>query len=390
MQKIKNMIKKEKELSNKIDKFFSKLFERFKQKFPNVIKILIGFKNVFIVICFIILLFSIINQINSYIKMGNIENDIKSLVQLKVDKENLKGNVVIANNFDLESDTLPFANFTTIDSEGGNCMGYNIFEMYYYNKFIQKNSSNEFLSNYNGNLADLPISEHDKEFLYSFRSNNESVFDYNMFLKSEDKANYKKLVLDSYNKIGFYVEILYNKFLNKDLDIYRKDINNFKFENEGFGNIIKDISKLQNEKSATYLSKGYYSTSALLGVSTNKYDLTDINFLINNVDRGMLSVIGIYNMTNRHALLVYGYEKLDENNIRFYIKDSNFPIIKGDNLSEEDKLINEDIKKFYNLFTRDLTEDNWSYVYMPTIMGKVLDYGFNSFIPNTKLGYYLN
>lgn len=271
------------------------------------------------------------------------------------------------DGFDPLVHTFRFKNFGSENSKGGNCEGISVYE----------------LMNFNGKKEDLSkykLSESDIEKLYEDKSQ------YAVF--KDDNSNGEKVEI---NYEGVIKKAFgFSKIDNNESDIYYTE--ETKLDNKDTDNIIKELVSIQSNKiegiiHSRFVSGCYYPPKASLlegyvdeGYMENKRSINPI-LIKEKIDNNELAIIGVAsNIGGGHALLVYGYEVIDENNIKFYVCDSNYPIKPG---YEKEYMENISI-----LFTKDVDGENWGYIYSPTIESNEVITFFNSFIPGTNLYVY--
>lgn len=292
---------------------------------------------------------------------------------------NTSGEKKAVEGFNLEKDTLPFKNFRTLKSLGGNCEGYSMYELLRFEGKLEEFLGDEMNSKNNiENLYDIELSKKDIENIYLVCKNDKAL-QYVDYIELEEEINYEEILKKAYG------------LKSSEDKKAEEDFNNRDFENEELKNILKDISFLHSNKGYTRYISEYYNPndpSLELEDSGNKYAGGDINFIKERIDNNKLIEIGISNNASGHALLGYAYEKIDLNNYKVYVKDSNLPLIKKDTLTTEDIKINDEIKNLYVYFTKDILKDEWSYIYQPIINGVELYGYYNSFVPGTKLSIY--
>ncbi|MDY3372113.1 MAG: hypothetical protein SOX50_02415 [Terrisporobacter othiniensis] len=296
--------------------------------------------------------------ISTYEKSINVSRDKYS--QSGKEKKYVDG-------FDPLVHTFRFKNFGSENSKGGNCEGISVYE----------------LMNFNGKKEDLSkykLSESDIEKLYEDKSQ------YAVF--KDDNSNGEKVEI---NYEGVIKKAFgFSKIDNNESDIYYTE--ETKLDNKDTDNIIKELVRIQSNKiegiiHSRFVSGYYYPPEASLldeyvdeGYMENKRSINPI-VIKDKIDNNELAIIGVTNNAmGGHALLVYGYEVIDENNIKFYVCDSNYPIKPG---YEKEYMENISI-----LFTKDVDGENWGYIYSPTIESNEVITFFNSFIPGTNLYVY--
>lgn len=303
-----------------------------------------------------------------------VANEIKSLEKINKDMYEKKGEKKTVLNFNFYEDTLPFANFGTVVSPGGNCEGYNIYEMLYFNNELDDFLGSNKKTTYDGELGEYEFNKDDMKLVYK-----EGMYYYNYEdTKTKSEKDYKKIVKDSYSyNLTDKTEKMKEDFISKD------------FEDIETKNILEDISYIQNNKGyIAYKTLPYNSLNPgdKLDGKEEKYDSADTGIITDSIDGNKLIQIGIINNISGHSLLAYSYETIDDNNIKVYVKDSNIPIIHKDILTDDDIRINKEIESnCYILFTKDILNDDWSYIYQPSINGKELYSNYNSFVPGTTL-----
>lgn len=303
-----------------------------------------------------------------------IISEVRSLEEVYNNNSKVKGRKKVIENFDLSSDSLPFANFKSKTSPGGNCEGYNIYEMLYFNNQLESFLGKDKKTTYVGNLGELELLEEDVNLVYT-----EGAYYYKYDVEETEKTpkDYKKIIKKAYG-LG-----------NNEKYKIEQDFTDKEFKNKEFKNILEDIIYLQDNKGyISYRTLPYNSTSPGDKIKGNedKYDKADVSLIKETIDNNKLIEVAIMNGIGGHSFLAYGYEYIDDNNIKIYVKDSNLPLIHKATLTEDDKRINKEIEEnCYILFTKDILKDDWSYIYQPIINGKELYGYFNSFVPGTNL-----
>lgn len=315
---------------------------------------------------------------------NDIVNEVYSMVEVNREYISDTGEGHFVANFNLESDTLPFKNFSTKGSPAGNCEGYNMYEILHFEGNLKEFLGENMKSKNEYNFSELTFSENDIENIYGVEKKEDQKEKLNYFNNFDGTVNlninYSSIVEQAY---GMY------KSKNKKIEY---DFSDKEFDNKELKNILMDISYLQNNKGySIYTSYSYYNTNPLdkfKGV-VKPYSSGDISYIKQSIDNDKLIEIAIENNISGHSLLAYGYEKINEDNYKVYVKDSNFPLIKKDILTEKDIEVNNDIKNnFYILFTKEILKDEWSYIYQPSINGVEVYGYYNSFVPGTKLSLY--
>lgn len=327
---------------------------------------------VMMLVFFVIGLFnpiSLIQDVRTYLKYDDqIISTYEKSINVSREKYSQSGKEKkYVDGFDPLVHTFRFKNFGSENSKGGNCEGISVYE----------------LMNFNGKKEDLSkykLSESDIEKLYEDKSQ------YAVF--KDDNSNGEKIEI---NYEGVIKKAFgFSKIKNKESDIYYTE--ETKLDNKDTENIIKELVRIQGNKiegivHSRFVSGFYYPPKASLldgyvdeGYMENKRSINPI-MIKDKIDNNELAIIGVNNNAGGgHALLVYGYEVIDENNIKFYVCDSNYPIKPG---YEKEYMENISV-----LFTKDVDGENWGYIYSPTIESNEVITFFNSFIPGTNLYVY--
>lgn len=309
----------------------------------------------------------------------DIVNEVCLLAETNKQYISKDGEKYFVEKFDLKNNTLPFKNFASENSPGGNCEGYNIYELLHFEGRLEEFLGNNLKSRNEYDISSIIPSEKDSYNIYSNGSKYDATRElkhFNDYVGTINNIDYNKIVELSFkdNNVSLKVE---------------SDFKDKKFENEKLKNILYDITFLHDNKiSCRYATYPYYSSDPveIINKKNTNYLNGDINYIKQTLENNKLIVLGINNKIAGHALLAYGYEKIDENNYKIYVKDSNIPLIKKEILSDIDIKVNNDIENnCYILFTKDILEDRWSYIYQPNINGVELYGYYNSFVPGTKL-----
>lgn len=306
--------------------------------------------------------------------LANKNEEIKKLMSAipKTIDINFRGHIV--RNFEIEKDTLPFKNFGTTSSKGGNCFGFSTFEL-----LVFENSINKYLNKdicLNKKLGEYHLSNYDVKTLYFGKyAENE----YNK-INSPNEPDYEQ-------EVKLALKLKDNEEENSNHEPY--NINQGLDENE-ISKIVEAISYLQQQQDDKLIKLGflsikaepYYNNSVLSLNNKNTCNKINPNEITNVIDKDKLVVISLScnSALDGHAVLAYGYQVIDDNNIIVYISDSNFPIIQDSSISF-DKYKNDS----YMLFTREIDNNCWSYIYEPSYGGYKPYSNFNSFIPGNYL-----
>lgn len=375
MKEIINQVRKD---INGCIKYPKKIINYCIVKAKKLFKILIP---ILVIIIIITGISSILGRIRMKNKTWHIVNNIYSLIHYSDLKKSEHGEFVQVNNFDLYDDTLPFSNFSSLKSPWGNCEGYSVFEYLNFHKDIRDEQNFSLLYDGVGNLGDIKISEADLNILDNKVVDLKFIEDYKY-----TASDYNYLVQDK-SKMGNFKKIIDFYFGEVVENTYSIEAANLDFENDDYEKIIKDINYLQNNTYVTQLIEFGFYTDEFYGIPYEN-EGSNISILMDNVDNDKLSVVS-FNNNGGHALLVYAYEVLDENNIKIYVKDSNLPLSTNDNLTDEQSKLNKEIEEnCYILYTFDFTGDCWSFIYNPNIFGTSLYGEYNSLVPGIEFLYY--
>lgn len=292
----------------------------------------------------------------SYYKYKNeITKNYEEIVKVNEEKKNRNGvEKKTVEAFDILTDTFRFKNFVTQKSTKGNCEGYTMYEIQHFN-----NHTTENLSSYR-------LSADDIKKLYW---DGTAVAD----LSDIEQIDYKKTVKEA---LG-----MCNNEKQENIEVRYND--NTELNDKKIDEIIKEISELQSNNYndpvySQYSSQMFYSSNPIELSNSEKSNNKSANpeIIKNFIDNDKLVMVGIGNeKLGGHALLAYGYEVIDKNNVKIYVADSNLPIKEG---KEE-----EYIDSMYILFTKEIVDGTWSFIYRPTIEGKIIYRYYNSFVPGT-------
>lgn len=315
-----------------------------------------------------------------------VKKNVNILEEKLEDSRYKSGYKKIVKDFDFQQDTFSFKNFSTFESHG-NCFGIVTFEMLYNNKTMDRIDDKKVYCNYKGDLGDLSFDKNDMEKLFP---DSDGDYEYNHDRENiiRDDDYYNRLIKSAFHGVwDSYDEDEYIKTPTEDLS------------SDNMNDIINSISYLQNNYQSKllfrYCSDEYYPTIPTSISTDYKKDDTIFNIeaILDSLDSDKLVTVCVVNNIAGHAMLAYGYEIIDDNNIKVYISDPNFTLYSGD-INDREKNINDDIiNNSYILFTKDILKDNWSYIYRPSIEGidPYDDSGysfFNSFLPGTIMEIY--
>jgi len=265
-------------------------------------------------------------------------------------------NVKILKDFSLEEDTLTFSNFSSIYSLGGNCAGITIAEMIAY--------SGKFPSN-------MPKIRSKELFLPDRELGKYTITE-------ENKINLNKL-----KRINLKEEVIFQKILGKEQEL-TVDFNEY-LNDKKLANLLNLISFYQ-------VKQGSYEKE--FTIEKGKFDVKEqiIKRLDNNIPVG----IGLDSSINQgHAVLAYGYEKINDSTFKVYVTDSNRPIVLLPK-DEKQKRQNKEIRNIHILFIKK--DNKWQYIFNPNVkndvsyenQGYYYNGIFNSFIPGSEISIYTN
>lgn len=284
-------------------------------------------------------------------------------------------------DFNFEKYTFPFKNFSSLNSDGV-CIGISLFEKL----------------NYTNTLKD-----------YNFKINGKIIKLNNKL----DLSNYYLNSKDILNIYGYSYGLPYAKFredikINNrdastllDMSTKKKTLDNFKNKNlsKELTEILCTINYLKVNSdlipSKTISPYSYKSRTDIPGeilvelhskiIYKNTkpvYRSLEIKNITTVIDHNIPVVISILNDLSGHSLFGYKYEYIDKNTMKLYVSDSNFPIVKDEEISYKDEIK----RNCYVLFKRDSEKSRWNFIYNPCIEGNYVYKGvYNSFIPGTYL-----
>lgn len=310
-----------------------------------------------------------------------IVDQMEKLEGKSVQMEYTNGKTKYVDNFDISKDTLPFKNFSTSKSIWGNCEGFSAFELLEFEGKLQNKI------NIDKNLSEYHIESNDIQTVYG----EDEKYEYQEAINEGIKKNKSEdISIDNSEKtFQNLIKQAVGKSKVEKTKNRKQYFNETKLENSEVEKILMNISEIHESKDYCILETRPYYPSEIDNIKdiqeNKKYKTLDPNVITQKIDNNKLVEIGITNTRiSGHAILVYGYEIVDKNNIKFYVCDSNLPI--NDNQSTD--INNEIKKKAYVLFTKDILGDDWSFIYEPNINGKKPYFKYNSFLPGTKFAIY--
>lgn len=315
-----------------------------------------------------------------------VKKNVEALDKKLQESRSKEGNKKIVSGFDLKQDTFKFKNFATYESYG-NCFGIVAFEMLYNNGNMGIIEDNKVYCDYKGTLSDVAFNENDMKKLFP---DSDGDYEYNTDRKyvKHNEEYYNRLIKSAFH----------GTFESYDEDEYLKTPTE-ELSSDNLNKIINSISYIQNNYQNKllfrYCSDEYYTTcpSTISSDYTKENNIFNIRSIIDSIDEDKLVTVCMVNNIAGHAMLAYGYEIIDDNNIRVYVSDPNFTLYSGEVSDAEQKINNDIINSTYILFTKDILKNNWSYIYRPSIEGidPYDDNGynfFNSFLPGTIIEVY--
>lgn len=351
-----------------------------KKEYNLIKKILIWILGIVMIFLATIAITSKIKQRAKFDKNSSIVVDQREKLEGKsLQLEYTNGKRKYVNNFDISKDTLPFKNFSTSKSTEGNCEGFSAFELLAFEgKLDKKVNLNRNLSEYHIKPDDIQI-VYGKDAKYEYQ---EAVNEDNMKKNSNESINNDKKV---------FRDLIEQVTGKKDVEksIKRKQyFDEAKLENSEAEKVLKYISEIHESKDRCALETIPYYSDEIGSIDdiqkSKKYKTLDPHVITEKIDNNKLVEVGITSKVGGHALLIYGYEIVDKNNIKFYVCDSNLPINQKQSIDKN----NEIKRETYILFTKDILNDEWSFIYEPHINGKNLYVKYNSFLPSARFVIY--
>jgi hypothetical protein len=318
---------------------------------------------------------SISNEINRKEDIANMDyltnlNNSSAVSNSELPHNELK-------SFSLDKDIFTFKNIETFHNGRGVCSA-----IAYFEKLNYMNRLDELDININGeklklnghyDLSNVTLNEDEVKKLYKGRTSS----DVSIVIPNKDTKTYSSESLyDLYT--GNYQENFKNKTNNDELRKILSSINYLQTNNTTF---LKETIEPYR-----YSSKSIANNTVFYNIG-NKYvhKELDIKDITEKIDNDEPVGIGITNKYNGHAVLGYKYEYINENTLKVYVTDSNYPLLKA-MVHKESNIINEDIRSLYVLFNREDVNQRWHYIYDPTINSvKVYNGQYNSYIPDVVL-----
>ena len=156
--------------------------------------------------------------------------------------------------------------------------------------------------------------------------------------------------------------------------------------------IEKDKLRISNVGS--YNSSGGMCLRFSMFEKFNYMDTLEPSLITEKIDADEPVVIGINNIRDGHALMVYAYDYVAEDVLKIYVSDSNYTIL-DEQLKDEERLknikqFNQDVKEnIYILCVKDKETERWEFIYNPKINHNyTYEGGYNSYIPDTSIVIY--
>jgi len=294
--------------------------------------------------------------------------------------------------FDIRKNTFSFKNFASDMSRGGNCLGISLLEQKLFNGNLNLKEDGEYdLSFISKDLGIYRLSQEEINKIYKFQST------------ATDKP---AALLTGIKKDNMTIEEIYSQ-KNSEAE-YENVVSINEIESKEIREILKAISYFQEEdrqlsekdylylpqingskESAKILKERYLSTKNIItrnnfyGPKINK----DINpeEILHRIKNDKLVVLGVSKSFQGHAVLGYRYEKINDDTIKIYVVDNNFPLFENEAKYEE--INNEIVNNMYILFKN--TNDGWVFKYNPVINNKYIYSGiYTSYSPDAEFSIF--
>lgn len=311
---------------------------------------------------------------------------IEHIMQLNDDYYGVVGGTEAAKGrlatYNIEKDKLRIYNIGSYNSEDGMCLGFSMYEKFNYM---------DALSILNENMPEeIQLSEASRQ---------------DLGLIQLDEMDEKRLYGGSQLKAGSRFNLDSKTLYDIYTGVYKEEREDFsaKIENKQTReilNVINYIQEVANEDIKQYPQ---------IIVAPREYtDLRDVRYfkhskakeqlkpewITERIDADEPVVIGISNTKEGHALLVYAYDYIEEDILKFYVSDSNLELINEKSEDQEKlkniKQYNQDVREnVYVLCVKDTETQRWEYIYNPKINNNYIYKGrYNSYIPGTYMSIY--
>lgn len=339
------------------------------------------------------------------------DNNIKivkiliEMYQESKDTNNIKSeNTKIIKDYDMNKHKFTFPNFGSYNQSNGMCSGFTVFEKLNYMKEL-KNIKPHYESLDGGKVEFSEIDENID--LGTIQIPYEEYSNITLCTSINKNKEDTELYIDG--------EMLYEKNMG--------NIQNFKnkVSNDKTANILNIVNYLQmkfnenrNENTLSLIKPNEYIDKENKDEineyleSSREFEIKDITDTIDNDKPVIIGISGV--KSSGHAVLAYGYTKINEDKYKIYVSDSNLPIIKDEmylnksTIEEWNNFVQNDV---YILLKRgkvekkvvekeevekevvEKEEEKWNFVYIPNLNRKL--YGeYNSYIPGHYMEVYKN
>lgn len=278
--------------------------------------------------------------------------------------------------FDLYRDTFHFSNYGNSTSKNGNCHGIAFTEKAYFENNM------EFINRFNLDFTrkpgqQIPTSEEMKNI-------------YN--IKNPDQMYLNLLEPFPVSRIWFWFEYYY--IANKE-----------RIESKDY---MKDSNVVQSDPS----TKKTFSAFATAQVELNSPKIKDyykgwivisdrdsVNKVIDKLNDDTVLVVTVTNKKYGHAILAYGYKKVDNDTYLIYVADNNVPLLDENRQYIKDngkampqkKVIKTNNQIRGNMYVLIELKDNAAFFKYNPVVNKNYGYsgnGYNSYIPDSNLIFY--
>lgn len=282
----------------------------------------------------------------------------------------------IVKGFDLYRDTFHFSNYGNITSKNGNCHGLAFTEKAYFENNL------EFLNRFNLDIEKKPGLQ--------IPSPEEIKNIYN--IKNPDQIYLNFMEPGPISREWFWIEYFNISYIDK-------------VENK---NYMKDSNVVQNDSS----TKKTFDAVAIAQVELNSSKIEDyykgriiinnrdsVNNVIDKLNENTLLVATVTNKKYGHAVLVYGYKKIDNDTFLIYVADNNIPLLdekrqyikdNGKVLSQK-KVISTKKQIEHNMYLLVKLQGDVAYFKYNPVVNKCYIYsgnGYNSYIPEASLRFF--
>ncbi len=329
------------------------------------------------------------------ISQNQIDSDIENMEKL-VKQYNCvsdkKENIVLLENYSINTDKFNLPHIVSYNSPKGMCSGYSVYEKLNY--MAKRRSEEEKL-----NIKDEIIDEAKTKYHVDLSKNNfvKNGINLSEITISSKKWDCIKLKTQGSNEIKSIntedINTIYYSIYNPEKNI--NDMSITVENNETLSNTLNTINYLQY-----WFNKNKHNF-VFAKIEYDKDDSFDIeNFKkFFNKDRLEAVIITVHNNQGGHALLAYGYTMVDKNTYKIYVSDSNISIINNDDLfnklglnkffKNKEEYNNYIENNIYILLNRENESSRWHYIYNPTVDKQTHYYKceYNSSIPGSYMNF---